>query len=41
MPIAIIPVGYSAEELFPAVIDEDERKFRNLFSGRFNWQKPQ
>lgn len=40
MPIAIIPVGYSAEELFPTIADEDERKFRNLFSGRFNWQKP-
>jgi len=40
MPVAIIPVGYSAEELFPMIDDEDERKFRNLFSGRFNWQKP-
>jgi nitroreductase len=39
MPIAIIPVGYSADELFPSLKPEEEKIFRNLFAGRFNWQK--
>lgn len=39
MPIAIIPVGYSADDLFPTLEPQEERIFRNLFSGRFNWQK--
>jgi nitroreductase len=39
MPIAIIPIGYSADELFPSLKPEEERIFRNLFSGRFKWQK--
>lgn len=39
MPIAIIPVGYSADELFPSLKPEEERMFRNLFAGRFKWQK--
>jgi len=39
MPIAIIPVGYSSDELFPSLKPEEEKIFRNLFAGRFNWQK--
>jgi nitroreductase len=39
MPIAIIPVGYSADQLFPTLKPEEEKMFRNLFSGRFKWQK--
>ena len=39
MPIAIVPVGYSADELFPSLPPHEEKIFRNLFSGRFNWQK--
>jgi len=39
MPIAIVPVGYSAEDLFPRHNPAEEKMFRNLFSGRFNWQK--
>ncbi len=38
MPIAIIPVGYSADDLFPTLEPQEEKMFRNLFSGRFNWQ---
>jgi iodotyrosine deiodinase len=39
MPIAVIPVGYSADELFPKLEPKEEKMFRNIFSGRFNWQK--
>ena len=39
MPIAIVPVGYPADELFPSINPDEEKMFRNLFSGRFNWQK--
>ena len=39
MPIAIVPIGYSADELFPQYDPTKEKIFRNLFSGRFNWQK--
>ncbi|MCP4582612.1 MAG: hypothetical protein GY839_13465 [candidate division Zixibacteria bacterium] len=39
MPIAIIPVGYPSDELFPRLEPKDEKIFQNLFAGRFNWQK--
>jgi len=39
MPIAVIPVGYSADELFPMLEPKEEKMFRNIFSGRFSWQK--
>jgi nitroreductase len=39
MPIAIVPVGYSADDLFPTLPPQEEKIFRNLFSGRFKWQK--
>lgn len=39
MPIAIVPLGYPADELFPVSNHEHEKMLRNLFSGRFRWQK--
>ncbi|NLI15923.1 MAG: hypothetical protein GX409_06540 [candidate division Zixibacteria bacterium] len=39
MPIAIVPVGYSAEELFPSVKPEEERLLKSLFTGRYVWRK--
>jgi nitroreductase len=39
IPIAIVPVGYPADELFPKYDPAEERLFKNLFSGRFNWQE--
>jgi iodotyrosine deiodinase len=40
MPVAIVPVGYSAEELFPAFKPDEERALKNLFSGRYTWRSP-
>ncbi|MCD6161100.1 MAG: nitroreductase family protein [candidate division Zixibacteria bacterium] len=38
MPIAIVPLGYPADELFPISDQKHEKMLRNLFSGRFRWQ---
>ena len=38
MPVAIVPLGYCAEELFPRTQPEEEKVFRNLLGGRFKWQ---
>lgn len=39
LPIAMIPVGYSADELFPTVEPEQRKALKNLFSGRYVWKK--
>jgi nitroreductase len=39
MPIAIVPIGYSAEDLFPVVKPEEERMLKSLFTGRYVWRK--
>ena len=38
IPIAIVSLGYPADELFPRYNSDDEKMFKNLFTGRFNWQ---
>jgi iodotyrosine deiodinase len=38
MPVAVVPIGYSAEELFPMVAPEEERMLKSLFSGRYTWR---
>jgi nitroreductase len=40
MPVAIVPIGYSAVDLFPAFKPEEERALKNLFSGRYAWRTP-
>ena len=39
MPVAIVPIGYSADDLFPVVAQEEERMLKSLFSGRYAWRK--
>ena len=39
MPIAIVPIGYPADSLFPSIDEEHEKAMRNLFSGRFRWRR--
>jgi nitroreductase len=38
MPVAIVPIGYSADDLFPVVAPEEERILKSLFSGRYVWR---
>lgn len=39
VPIAMVPVGYSADELFPTVEPDQKKALKNLFSGRYTWKK--
>ena len=41
IPVAVVPIGYSAEELFPIVKPEEEKILKSLFSGRYTWKTPE
>lgn len=38
VPVAIVPLGYCAEGLFPRMPPEEEKVFKNLLGGRFRWR---
>ncbi|OQX91666.1 MAG: hypothetical protein B6D58_06940 [candidate division Zixibacteria bacterium 4484_95] len=38
IPVAIMPLGYCAEGLFPRMPPEEEKVFKNILNGRFKWR---